>query len=857
MKRRKGLAATAGLSALVLVGGLAASQLAPRPAAADPTPVTLNSLARDVSRLESVREVKDVQRSYAQLSQFGRWQDMANLFATEGTLQWGSEIVTGRAAIQSWLATKDGAADGVAPGSLHTEIIDEPLVNLAVDGLSAKARWMSMRFLGDGQGTARIEGGLYENEYVFADGKWQISLLRYWPQYAGNYATGWTNVNGVGIPITPYHYTADESGTPVPPAVGEAPPTNQTVGQIAHRINALNDEDAVRNLQNAYGYYVDRKMWTDVVDLFVSDGTVTVDGVGSWSGPAGVRTAMERMGPEGLTHGQLNDHPIFDLIVDVHPNGLEATTRGIEIGMLGNADTKEGSWEFNTFENHFVKQDGLWKLKDLHITPLVAANYYQGGWANGGTNPHTSVAPAFLDVSGRSARTVPSDNGNTDLTDLARRLLRSSAYDGSENVNAAYGYYIDDSQWKGMADIFAVNGNKSFAFAGYYFGRDRIQGAATAEYGAPLPLTALRNSISYHWLTQPVVIVSQDGRSATVRTRLFQPRTSRTVTPGFTGFWGGMYPNNQTVLEDGIWRIWSLEIDESYFTTPSWAVGWAGAVDPTSTNPPPPNILLRVYPPDVLLTDLGVRQEGFQGGPGTTIVWPGILPMWWDYRNPVTGRVPDKYWPDCIPCVVRPDASMAAHGYQLPPTGPSLVTAGSAATTWGTPASVTVTVTAGPDEAVTGTVDLLEGDATRGSATFGTGNSVTIELPPGLAGGAHTLTVSYLGSDHLAPGQTSVTVTVNLPSSWSSSTVYNTGDKVTYLGKVYIASWWTQNQAPGDPYGPWQELAMTEDGTTIWTASRIFDTGDVVTYNGHRYKAKWWTRNQAPGDPYGPWQPIN
>ena len=35
------------------------------------TTTTLNSLARDIERVESVREVKDVQKIFAQLAQFG------------------------------------------------------------------------------------------------------------------------------------------------------------------------------------------------------------------------------------------------------------------------------------------------------------------------------------------------------------------------------------------------------------------------------------------------------------------------------------------------------------------------------------------------------------------------------------------------------------------------------------------------------------------------------------------------------------------------------------------------------------------------------------------------------------------
>lgn len=95
------------------------------------------------------------------------------------------------------------------------------------------------------------------------------------------------------------------------------------------------------------------------------------------------------------------------------------------------------------------------------------------------------------------------------------------------------------------------------------------------------------------------------------------------------------------------------------------------------------------------------------------------------------------------------------------------------------------------------------------------------------------------------------------PDPWDPSTVYNTGDRVTYDGKVFEASWWTQGQVPGaSPYGPWQEMAETPDGTAIWTASRIFNTGDIVVHNGKTYRAKWWTRNQEPGDPWGPWEEL-
>jgi chitodextrinase len=101
-----------------------------------------------------------------------------------------------------------------------------------------------------------------------------------------------------------------------------------------------------------------------------------------------------------------------------------------------------------------------------------------------------------------------------------------------------------------------------------------------------------------------------------------------------------------------------------------------------------------------------------------------------------------------------------------------------------------------------------------------------------------------------------INVTPDLRPAWSSSTVYDGGEQVTYQGGRYLASYWTQGQRPGDPSGPWQEIATDPSGVAIWTPSRIFTTGDVVTHQGRTWRAQWYTRNQVPGDPNGPWQEV-
>lgn len=726
--------------------------------------VSLDPLARDVERVESVREVKDVTATFAQLAQFGRYADMAALFTDDGSLLWGNASAKGHKAIEKWLKSDAGDMNGIKIGSLDTLIAATPLVNLAVDGRTAKGRFSGWRFQGDGAGKTRIQGGIYENEYAFVDGQWKISLLRYYPLYTGDYADGWKNMGERDFgTVPPFHYTSDEAGIPIPPPVGDAPETEATMEELQHRIDVLNDEDDVRNLQHAYGYYVDRRMWTDVVDLFGGHSVgITIDNVGSFTGYNGIQEALEKwMGPEGLSQGILNEHLIFDTVVSIRPSvdvdvaEQMADARGIEIALIGDANENTASWRFNFFQNTFVKQNGIWHISNMTISPLVVANY-SDGWGNGGIMPKSTVEPYFLPYTGRSSRKPESIGAPQDLSELERRLKRSAAYDGSENVSNAYGFYIDfiDGQaCSNMAAIHAREGNKESPFAGFYQTRQRVLEACTSFYGTSERES--RRGVSFHWRPQPVIHVSRDGRSSNVRARLLQPSTDRENSSTLRG---GMY-QDQAVEEDGIWRLWSVTIDEFYWTMSNWEDGWSGvAPRPQNASNPPPRDLIEQYPPDLLLTEMGdPRETGFMGGSGRYVAWPEIQRMWFAYRNPVTGRVPDSYWPGCVPCQHRPEWNLTQHGWQEPPTGPTIVRAGLAANQGDQPIRVTVSVTAGPNEPVSGVVTLESRDANMEHLlTIEDEGRVVFPLPRNLSSGLHVITTRYLGSDRLHPGQDTI-----------------------------------------------------------------------------------------------------
>jgi chitodextrinase len=150
------------------------------------------------------------------------------------------------------------------------------------------------------------------------------------------------------------------------------------------------------------------------------------------------------------------------------------------------------------------------------------------------------------------------------------------------------------------------------------------------------------------------------------------------------------------------------------------------------------------------------------------------------------------------------------------------------------------TLTAKLDQA---TLLLNQGKKADAAAAIADGVVPSVRSLPTLLEPAQQLVLAINTSSEIRPA-------------WASTTVYNTGDVVTYNSGVYLASYWTQNQAPGDPTGPWQQIVTGPDGVAVWTASRIFTNGDVVSYDGRQWRAQWYTRNQTPGSSSGPWLEI-
>lgn len=143
------------------------------------------------------------------------------------------------------------------------------------------------------------------------------------------------------------------------------------------RVERLEDEDAIENLQATYGYYFDKGLWGEVADLFAAQGSFEYGQRGVYVGKDHIRRALLLFGPEGLGRGRLNNHMQLQSIVTVAPGGQTATARWQGMIMLDEPGAN-GVWGVGQYENAYVKERGTWKISKLHFYVQAVADYDLG-----------------------------------------------------------------------------------------------------------------------------------------------------------------------------------------------------------------------------------------------------------------------------------------------------------------------------------------------------------------------------------------------------------------------------------------------------------------------------------------------
>jgi hypothetical protein len=623
----------------------------------------LDRLEIDVVRAEDIRAIKKLQRAYGYYADRGLWDDLADLFAEDAVANYPSGGFDGNASIRAMFIQNLGQGKrGLAEGRIYNHTILQPVVDLAPDGTAATGRWRVLGMLGRFGASASWADSLYRFDYVKRNGHWNIKTLIAYAGSGGGYDHGWVTPKprppgyidtspvrfnlahpadrpwtdpceeDTSACVVPFPYSnrgkigrpANDSALIAPAAsTTTANPAGDRATDLIRRAQRLENEQEVLNLQDAYGYFLDRGLWIEAADLFAQDGTLEVGQAGVYVGREHIRRSLALCGPRGLRAGQLNDHLQIEPIVDVAPDGRSAKARVFELAFLGGGGSS-GRIEQGVEEIEYVRRAGEWVIQSLHDYTILATDYDQG-WAKSAlpapaTNetlppdrPPTVVYEAYPKIytpplhfdnasTGKATQypagvpvPPPSDVGTVPspaapmgsrafevaIAASERQMERVRDYDEIENLQNAYGYYAEKSLWSDISELF-VDAGELDVDRTRNVGRDRILASLKAS-GPEGPVKGVLNS---QLQLQPVIHIAPDGRTAKFRSRLLNLKRDAHGRP----MWGSGIYENEVVKENGVWKFKRLHL---YRT---WEVyykgGWAsprsdkGQLLPSRFTPP-------------------------------------------------------------------------------------------------------------------------------------------------------------------------------------------------------------------------------------------------------------------------------
>jgi SnoaL-like domain len=434
------IAGTGGIAALIGALCLAASAAGQGPSRVErlaALEAELPSLERDIVRLEDIKAIKRLQRAYGYYVDKKLAREIGALFADDPAATaelGGSGVYVGKAHIAEFYARIIGG-EGLEHGQLFNHLILQGVVHLSADGRTAKGRWRALIQLGEHGKSATWAEGPYENEYVKEGGVWKFSKVHWFQTFEAPYSPGWHKVQVPLAPplgdfppdrppsivyapypnnfIPPYHYANPVSGRcepavcdgaanslATPPvlatAEGAAVPAFAQDDGAAARIEALRtrlravrdraarvrDINEIENLQASYGYYTDKMLWDEVLDLFTAGGTLEIGPSGVYVGKDSIRRYLLSLsgGRAGPLPGVLFEHLQLQPVVTVADDGASASARWHGFLMTGvSGSGSGGNWGEGVYENEYVKEDGVWKIAKLHWYATFVAPY-EGGW---------------------------------------------------------------------------------------------------------------------------------------------------------------------------------------------------------------------------------------------------------------------------------------------------------------------------------------------------------------------------------------------------------------------------------------------------------------------------------------------
>lgn len=188
----KSTAAAAATALLVSLAGCGGAPGAEELAAVRALEARVAALVERKTRVEDVNAIERLQGAYGYYIDRGLWDEAAALFADDGTIEIGLDgVYVGKARVREYLHALGGGRQGLVDGELNEHLQVMPVITLAADGRTAKARWRAITLTGELGGEAFWGEGPYENEYVKDGGVWKIQTLHWYQALHVPYEGGW------------------------------------------------------------------------------------------------------------------------------------------------------------------------------------------------------------------------------------------------------------------------------------------------------------------------------------------------------------------------------------------------------------------------------------------------------------------------------------------------------------------------------------------------------------------------------------------------------------------------------------------------------------------------------------------
>lgn len=170
---------------------------------------------------------------------------------------------------------------------------------------------------------------------------------------------------------------------------GSTAELKRRLDELEHKVGIQEDTEAIRALMYTYADYMDRALFSQVMDLF-SDNAVSCEagGRGVYLGKEGCRTLWMKIwgvygGAENkLNYGQLVEHHVTKLVITVAPDRKTAKSRGNYLGLGGVFNRAEyTALQMGIYQIDYVNEDGVWKISKFYL-PFTTTGYNFTTWVN-------------------------------------------------------------------------------------------------------------------------------------------------------------------------------------------------------------------------------------------------------------------------------------------------------------------------------------------------------------------------------------------------------------------------------------------------------------------------------------------